>query len=407
MLTKKILIINTTFDKGGAAKIARHVFKYVSEDESFDTYFAYSMGPKESNKTFKFGFMLERYIHASLVRFVGIEGFGSYFSTKKLINFIKKEKFDLIHIHNLHGYYLNFFTLINFLNKYNIPVVWTLHDEWPMTWMPAHSMGCLHCKTLEGVCTNHYQYPKTYNKLFAKFMFSKKRKLFSKDWNNTLVCPSDWIKKSVESSYLKHLRSKLILNGVDINTFKPLNNKQELRKKYDIPLDKKVVLFSIPNIKDTNKGYQSVLETAKILRDEDVLFVGVGDLNIKNSKNIKTIQYISDESLMTEVYNLADVFLYTSLVESFSLTVAESMACGVPVVAFGAQGVQELVDKDSGFLSKTGDILELANNVEFLLDNKELRENMSISGRRKIVESFSLERMLTEYKKLYKNILNI
>jgi glycosyltransferase involved in cell wall biosynthesis len=166
-------------------------------------------------------------------------------------------------------------------------------------------------------------------------------------------------------------------------------------------------LFFSSNIKDVNKGYQSILETTKILRDEEILFVGVGDLNIKNSKNIKTIQYISDESLMAEVYNLADVFLYTSLVESCPMTIIESMACGVPVVAFEAQGVQELVDKDSGFLSKTGDVLELANDVEFLLDNKELKENMSISGRRKIVESFSLERMLTEYKKLYKNILNI
>ncbi len=407
MLTKKILIINTTFDKGGAAKIARHVFKYVSEDESFDTYFAYSMGPKESIKTFKFGFMLERYIHASLVRFIGIEGYGSYFSTKKLINFIKNEKFDLIHIHNLHGYYLNFFTLINFLNKYNIPVVWTLHDEWSMTWLPAHSMGCQHCKTLEGVCINQYQYPKTYNKLFAKFMLNKKANLFSNKYNLTIVYLLDWMRESVANSYLKHLRSKLIPNGVDINTFKPLDNKEELRRKYGIPLDKKVVLFSISNIKDVNKGYQSILETTKILRDEDILFVGVGDLNIKNSKNNKTIQYISDESLMAEVYNLADVFLYTSLVESCPMTIIESMACGVPVVAFEAQGVQELVDKDSGFLSKTGDVLELANNVEFLLDNKELRENMSISGRRKIVESFSLERMLVEYNKLYKNILNI
>lgn len=111
---KKILILNTTFAKGGAAKVAHTLFSEFKD--VFDIHFAYGRGQKVDNeKTFYFGNKIEFLIHAFLVRFLGIEGYGTYFSTRKLIKYIKKEKFDIINIHNLHGYYINFFQLFFFL----------------------------------------------------------------------------------------------------------------------------------------------------------------------------------------------------------------------------------------------------------------------------------------------------
>src|ERR1035437_4414131 len=107
---KKVLIINTTFNKGGAARVARDLFENINSD--FEMFFAYGRGKKISdNRTFYFGNKIEMFIHIFLVRFLGLEGFGSYFSIKKLINFIKKEKFDIVNLHNLHGYYVNFSSL--------------------------------------------------------------------------------------------------------------------------------------------------------------------------------------------------------------------------------------------------------------------------------------------------------
>lgn len=405
---KKVLIIHTVYSGGGAAKVAKHVFEFMSKDDNFDAYFAYGRGARNNNKKiFKFGFILENYIHMFLVRFLGIEGFGSYFSTRKLIRFIKKEKFDLIHIHNLHGYYLNFFDLVNFLGESGISVVWTLHDEWPITWMPAHSMGCSHCKTLLGECTNSYKYPKTYNKIFARSMLNKKRETFSKKWKPAIICPSDWLKKEIEDSYLKDNKIISIHNGVDTDVFKPLVNKEELKKKYNIPLDKQIVLFSISKINDINKGYIYITETIKKIKDNNIYFVGVGDINIKGNEKIGVIGYVSEEKSLAEVYNLADVLIYTSLVETMPLTVIESMSSGLPVVAFNIPGVQELTDKDCGFLVEAGDINGLVTDLESLAKKKEDRENMGIKAREKAVNYLSLNKTLSEYKNLYGSILGI
>jgi glycosyltransferase involved in cell wall biosynthesis len=403
---KKILIINTTFNKGGAAQVANDLFENLKSD--FEIYFAYGRGNKIAEaKTFYFGNKIEVFFHVFLVRFLGLDGFGSYFATKKLIKFIKKGKFDLIHIHNLHGYYVNFFTLVDFLGKSGIPVIWTLHDEWSITWMPAYGMGCLHCKTLEGKCTNFYKYPKTYNKLFSKFLLNKKRKFLFKKWNPVIVCPAEWIKKEVEENYFKKNEIKFICNGIDINTFMPLKNKEELKNKYNIPVNKKIVLFSISNIKDIRKGFNYIIETTERLINESVFFVGVGNSDIKATENIKPIGFISNKKSLVEIFNLADVFLYTSLVEIMPLTVIEAMACGLPVVAFNVQGVNELIDKDCGFLTEPGNVLGLDSNLNLLFKNDKMIKDMSTSAREKALNSLSFNKTLTEYKKLYINILNV
>ena len=119
---KKVLIINTTLNKGGAARVAYDIFENLNSE--FEIFFAYGRGAKNAGaKTFYFGNKLELLIHIFLVRFLGLEGYGSYFSTRKLIKFIKKENFDLINLHNLHGYYLNFFKLLNFLKKLDVPII--------------------------------------------------------------------------------------------------------------------------------------------------------------------------------------------------------------------------------------------------------------------------------------------
>ncbi len=404
---KKVMIINTVYSYGGAAKVAREIFKYLNSFDKFRVYFAYGRGDKSSNELlFKFSNRFEFYLHAFLVRFLGIEGYGTYFSTKKLINFINKEKFDLVHVHNLHGYYLDFFKLIKFLGESKIPIIWTLHDEWPLTWMPAHSMGCSHCKNLEGLCTNSYSYPKTYNKLFASYLLKKKREFFSKKWKPVIVCPSRWLQKELRRSYLSNCDTRLINNGVDINVFKPYANKEELRKKYNLPLNKKIVLFSISNKKDSSKGYKYILEVSRRLRDKEVLFLGIGDPRMNSTGNLKSLGFIFDEKSLVEIYNLSDVLLYTSLAETMPLTVIEAMASGLPIVAFSVNALGELItDSDCGFLVDSENLLELENNLRLLLFHKEIRNRMSKVAREKAVNNFSLDKTLKDYYNLYNEIL--
>ena len=138
----KVLLINTEFYRGGAAKIARTLYQSLNEENKIKCNFAYGRGKRvENQKVFKFTFMPEIYFHALSALLIGIQGYGSWFSTKQLERYITKEKFDLTHLHNINGYYLNL-DFVKFLGELKISVVWTLHDGWPITGRCAYFFEC-------------------------------------------------------------------------------------------------------------------------------------------------------------------------------------------------------------------------------------------------------------------------
>ncbi|MEI7451745.1 MAG: glycosyltransferase [Candidatus Falkowbacteria bacterium] len=398
---KKILILNTTFNKGGAAQVARDLFLHFNGKEKFSMFFAFGRGQKNNDpRIFYFGNKLEMFIHIFLVRFLGLEGFGTYFSTIKLINFIRRERFDLIHIHNLHGYYVNFFKLLKYLNKNNIKVVWTLHDEWLFTWLPAHSMDCSHCKTLKGKCVNHYDYPKNYFPVFSRFMLSRKRIILL--FNNiTFVSPANWLYDEAKFEFkLKNVA--LIPNGVDSNFFVPATDKNLLRKKYDLPLDKKIILFSANNFNDKNKGGEYFLSLAKSLEGQPYIFCVIGSADIPIYDNIIKLGYISDRRSLSEVYSLADLYCFLSAIETAPLSVMEAMSCGLPIVAFNIKALFGLVDSINGSLSKYGDVAEMAESINNIVGSDELLIDMGRESRNKIVKSFEQNNSYSAYEQLYK-----
>lgn len=382
-------------DKGGAAKIAGQIFEKFQGH--YDLYFAYGRGKKNSVKnTFYFGNKIECIIHVFFVRFVGLEGFGSYFATRKLISFIKKENFDLVNIHNLHGYYLNFVTLLKFLEKRKIPIIYSIHDEWPITWMPAHSMGCNHCKTGEGRCLNTYSYPKSYHKIFAKYLLKRKKRTFLGVTNMTIVTPSFWLKESIDQSYLANFETRVIYHGIDTDIFKPAKDKNKLRIKYNLPIDKKIVIFSIASLKDKNKGLNFILKVAEIL-NKDYLFLGLGRGDISGISNIKTMGYIKDLNKIADLYTMSDVFIITSTAETFSLTSVEAMLSGIPVVGFDIPVLQEIIPPEIGMLIK-----------EDTKDFSKAIMDASKEGFYKydptLIEKFSEKRFINDYKEIFDSV---
>ncbi len=401
---KKILFVNTKFEGGGASMVAKGLFSHFNT-QSFETYFAYGRGSESSDeKTFKFGNIIEAFVHLFLVRFFGIEGFGCYFSTRKLINYIKKEKFDIVHLHNLHGYYLNIYYFIDFLNKSNIKVVWTLHDEWVLTWLPAHSMSCSHCQTGEGKCVNSYTYPKTYNRFFLKFLLRKKQKAFESLKNLVIICPAQWLADKVRNSYLNGKNVRVIGNGVDINLFKPAVDKSKLRMKYNLSVDEKIVLFSANNFNDINKGTNYILEVAELLIDQRCLFLGLGTGKIIEKKNVKTFGYIGEQEKMAEILSIWDLYCFTSKVETNPLSVLESLSCGLPVIAFDILALREIINENTGEVVPFGDSEQLAKKISLNLNSEERLKEMSKSARDFIVEKFSEEKLFGDYMDVYRDI---
>jgi glycosyltransferase involved in cell wall biosynthesis len=393
----KILIINTVYEGGGAARVARDLFGYFN-DHGKEVYFAYGRGMKFNNpKLFKFGNLFETIVHLFLVRFFGLEGKGSCFSTKKLIKFIEHEKFDLVNLHNLHGYYLNYRKLIRFLQAKKIPVVWTMHDEWALTWLPAHSMGCTHCKTLKGRCTNRYSYPRNYFPIFAKNTLVAKRRVLLSDWNLTIVASANWLKNELMNSDLKKFPITVITNGIDLEAFKP-RDKAELRKKYDLQNDKKFILFSAANLADKNKGMEYIEKLADELHGSSFSLVGVGRGKI-NKSNVHNLGYITERSKLAEIYSLADIFCFTSAAETFSLSIIEALASGLPVVAFSIPATAEILKNGAGILIPYGDCESLKNQI-LNLSNEKIKE-LSVGARGLAMMSFSENKFFDEYSKIY------
>lgn len=399
----KILIINTTPDKGGAARVALDLFKNLSGE--FEMYFAYGRGGYvKSINYFKFGNKIEFLLHVFLVRFLGLEGFGTYFSTKKLIRYIKAKKFDLIHLHNLHGYYLNFFKLIKFLQAEGISVIWTLHDEWSTTWLPAYSSNSENKFSLKKINVLDI-YPKNYFPFFRGFMEKNKDNIFTNNWSPLLVCPSEWLKSKISTSRLKKYKIEVIHNGIDVDIFKPLNDKNKLRLKYNLPLNKKIVFFAAANFNDKRKGVDDIISAAKRLNGE-CLFVGVGSGIIEPVDNIINLGYISEKDRLADLYNLSDLFCFASSAETFLLTVAESLSCGTPVVGYRIPVVSEIFKNEIGLLVDFGNTDDFAKSIKDLLFNDQLRLEMGKNGRKLILENYSQEIFYKKYKDLYKSTLN-
>ncbi|MHA1344293.1 MAG: glycosyltransferase, partial [Promethearchaeota archaeon] len=171
-------MINTEFNRGGAAKIARTLYQALKKRDGITSYFAYGRGKGlEEEKVYKFAFLPEIYFQGFLTRITGLQGYGSWFSIKRLKDYIHRQKFDLIHLHNIHGYYLNL-NFIKFLERLDIPVVWTLHDGWSMTGRCAYWLDCEKWKVGCGNCPDLSSYPKTFIDS-SSFMWKKKKNYFS------------------------------------------------------------------------------------------------------------------------------------------------------------------------------------------------------------------------------------
>lgn len=405
---KKILMVNTSFDRGGAAKVASSLYYALNNTSDFKTYFAYGRGPLiEDKRVFRFSFKPEVYFHVLLTRFLGIEGFGTYFSTQRLLNYIKKNKFDLIHFHNLHGYYLNFYSFVKSLKKLNMKIVWTLHDEWPI-------LGRGTCQIEDKIWNRSRRaelslYPKSYFFNFSNLVLKMKRKHFAYHWNPALVCPSKWLANKVKNSYLKKFRVEIIPNGVDVNVFKP-KNKIEIRKKLNLPISKKIILFVAEKLSNEIKGVRYFFEALKYLKNNNYLVITVGhrinlDKKFPESIRVRQFGYLSNQYLLSDVYNSADIFCITSLVDNFPFTVLEAMACGVPVIGFRVGGIPEQVPDDCGILIEPNNIRDLAEAIDYLLKDESKIRYFSENCQKRVINNYSLEIFKNKYLNLYKEIL--
>ena len=282
-------------------------------------------------------------IHAALSRAFDSQGLHSSLATKKLIKKIISYKPDIIHLHNIHGYYLNYEILFNFLNIYGKPIVWTLHDCWPFTGHCAY-FDYINCNKWEQVCYSCPQlrtYPKSFCFDRSRKNYELKKKLFSETPNLTIVTPSDWLGELVRRSFLKHHRVIVIHNGINTELYKHSEN--NVYKKYGLS-DKRIIL-GVATPWSERKGLKDFIELSKIISDEyRVFLVGLSDEQILNlPDNVIGIKKTLNVQELVDLYSGAYVFLNLTYEDNYPTTNLEAQACGTPVITYDTGGSIESV----------------------------------------------------------------
>lgn len=348
----KVLQINSHYNQGGAARIAAYVHRQLMAD-GVESYVAYGRGAKsEDAHTFRFNTTPEVYASALLSRLTGLNGWFNRIATRRLIRFMKKWKPDVIHMHALHGYYLNFPMLFKYINKEQIPCVWTFHDCHAFVGNCGYFFECCRWEEGCGNCPHVKDYPKSQWFDFSKWMWKRKKELFTKGENKVIVTPSDWLTDEARRSFFGKYECKTIRNGIDaVNTFYP-RDKAACRKKYGYSADEKIILGIAVGYQDERKGAKYIIQLAKDLEQETkVVLIGWSEKNnamLAGTSNIVTLPSTADVDMLAEYYSLADVFVIPSLAENYATTTLEAMACGTPVVGFDVGGIPEQLMNHKG-----------------------------------------------------------
>ena len=279
--------------------------------------------------------------HGVKARLLDGAGFGSKVVTQKFIEWVKKYDPDVIHLHNLHGYYINVEVLFKYLKTCGKRIIWTLHDCWAFTGHCTYFdyVGCEKWKNGCMKCPQKKEYPTSNGLDMSKQHYVLKRKLFTCIPNMTLVTPSQWLADLVKMSYLKKYNTCVIHNGVDTTMFKPTNS--DIRKKYHC--EGKKIILGVAAVWDKRKGLDTFLKLSKRLdQSYQIILVGLNQEQIqKIPKNIIGIERTDSVQELAALYSSADIFLNPTLEDNYPTTNLEAIACGTPVITYDTGGSPE------------------------------------------------------------------
>lgn len=289
-------------------------------------------------------------LHAGLARIFDNAGFCSKSATKKFLKWVDSYKPDLVHLHNIHGYYLHVGLLFAYLKEKNIPVVWSLHDCWSFTGHCGHfhHAGCEKWLTGCYACAHKKEYPTTLLFDHSKRNYNRKKALFTGVRNLTLAVPSVWLAETAKRSYLGEYPVCRIPFGIDLDTFKPTES--DFRERYGLQ-DKKIVL-GVATAWSKKKGIDDFAALAKRLNEDyKIVLVGVDKDTVATlPKSILCLPRTNSIKELAEIYSSADVFFNPSVEETMGLTTVEALACGTPAIVYNQTAVPETVDDKSGIV---------------------------------------------------------
>lgn len=397
-----ILYINTNFQEGGAAKIARQLY-YGMQDRGHKVYFIVGYRSKNDEECFVLNDTKLKQVY-NLVTGVlqNNQVIIKKNARKTIIDFIREKKIDIVHINNIFENYIGIKDIAE-ISKVSY-VVWTMHDMWVITGHCAQAVECDGWRKECIKCIENRKYPAFYYN-DVRFKYQLKKASFTEK-GIVFVSPSKWLWNMGKESILKNEKLIIIQNGINTGIYHPLN-RDEVRRKYHILDKKKVLFFTAAVLTNTAKGMSYLVKAIQKLNNKDVILLTAGNGEIKKELagfELRQMGFIESEKRMNELYNLADIYITPSFAESFGCTAVEAMATGTPVIAFASGGLSEIVTNETGWLVESRDIDGLYSAICEALKDEDALHEKSKKARERVVNLFSEKMMLDKYEELYREI---
>ena len=399
-----LLQICVAANQGSTGRIAESLGR-LAMSAGWESHIAYGRYANPSEcRLIKIGTDAGIALHGLQTRLFDSHGLGSKRDTLKLLKKIDAIKPDIIHLHNLHGYYINIEILFAYLAALSVPVVWTFHDCWPFTGHCCYfdHIGCEKWKTECGNCPQKKEYPASYWFDRSGKNYSLKKRLFTSLEKLTIVSVSEWLDRMVGNSFLKDIDRKVIYNGVDVNIFTPDGDTARVREKYN--LGDKFLILGVASPWSERKRLNDFIALSRMLDDDCViLLVGLNSRQIKElPANVIGLERTDSQTDLKDLYVAADLFMNLSVEETFGLTTAEALACGTPAVVYNVTACPEIVDEHTGFVIEKGDMNGLLHAIEQVKTNGE--KFYGNSCRNRILQYFNEDERYLEYLSLYNNL---
>lgn len=313
----------------------------------------------ENPNEMKFASDVEVKLDVLQTRIDGKAGFHSKAPTKRLLARLDEIKPDVVHLHNLHGYFVNVQMLFEWLAKHDCRVEWTLHDCWAFTGHCAHFsyVKCAQWKdrcAYSKPCSQLNTYPKTYSKVSCSWNFEQKKRVFNlvPAERMKLITPSQWLANLVGESFLKGYPIEVRHNTIDTSVFKPTPS--DFRERYNI--GNRFMILGVASSWTERKGLADFVRLAGELDSGKfaIVLVGLSEKQIKEMpEGIVGLTRTDSCEELAGIYSTADVFFNPTKEDNFPTVNLEAEACGTAVVTYDTGGCAETVQHDGSYVVST------------------------------------------------------
>ena len=405
----KIAHISFEHTGGGAARAAYHLHSHLRERGVDSLFYVVNKSIDDASVEkfvgfFDFMWLVGRQRISNIVRKLAACRNNEVVSVNVLpsglVGKINRLDADLIHLHWIGGDLLSLKEIVG-INK---PVVWTCHDCWPYLGLEHFPRAMNSNAFSRGYDTDGDAFQQWNRRIWLR-----KKTVFA-DFGGALIAPSQWVLKQLNASPLFPGANKYLLaNHIDTDVFCSGKDQDQLRRRYQIPRNRFVVLFSaVSAFDDPRKGYQHLRKALGHLSnapERESLYLLVCGAEVAGEVTVasfagRSVGFVREENIMAELYALADVVVVPSEIETFGLVAAEALSCGTPVVAFETSGLIDIVDHEvNGYLASAFDSRELAKGIQWVKHARDLSESCVAKVHRCFHKNVVLSQTLDVYEK--------